>query len=189
VLYKYRGTSSFRYLTDILLKQRLYAAPYFDLNDPMEGHYLMSASGRIDEDMRQMLNSAKEKIRICSLSRASDNPVMWSHYAEGHRGVVIGVTIMDPDCEIRPVNYDGPMKIGVHNFNANSPIDVLSRKLAAWEYEEEERAFIRSKYYIAVKTHEIILGSRMSNQDKSFIKDLCDKICPSISITDAPKNV
>lgn len=185
MLYKYRGTSSFRYLTDILLKNRLYAAPYFDLNDPMEGHYLMSATGQIDDDMKLMLNSAKDRLRICSLSRSPDNPVMWTHYAEGHRGVVVGVEVTDSECEVHPVVYDGPMKIGTHNFNANSPMDVLSRKLAAWEYEDEERAFVRSKIYISVTVQELILGSRMSNQDKSFIKELCEKVCPSALIRDA----
>ena len=37
VLYKYRGIQNFRFLVDIILKNRLYAAKYSDLNDPMGG--------------------------------------------------------------------------------------------------------------------------------------------------------
>jgi hypothetical protein len=62
MLYKYRNASSFRFLADILLKSRLYAAPYFDLNDPMEGRYLMSPSGKIDEDMEQALKGATDNL-------------------------------------------------------------------------------------------------------------------------------
>ncbi len=40
MFYKYRGIKEFRYFVDIILNKRLFAAPYFDLNDPMEGHYL-----------------------------------------------------------------------------------------------------------------------------------------------------
>ena len=29
----------FKNLVDIFINQRLYAASYFDMNDPMEGHY------------------------------------------------------------------------------------------------------------------------------------------------------
>ena len=185
MLHKYRATTSFRYLVDIILKSRLYAAPYFDLNDPMEGYYLMSATGMINDDMQQMLKSAKERMRICSLSRLPDNPVMWSHYADGHRGVVIGLDVADAECEIHPIIYDGPIKISIDNFNGNSPIEILSRKLVAWEYEAEERVFTRGKHYVSIVVHELILGSRMSNQDRGFIKDLCAKICPAMIIRDA----
>lgn len=182
MLYKYRGIKYFRYLADILLKKRLYAAPYFDLNDPMEGQYLMSSNGGIDQDMEEMLKSAKEKIRICSLSNNPDNPLMWAHYAEGNKGLVIGLDVVDNDCEVHPVIYDGPLKINRNNFAANSVIEILRRKLIAWEYEEEERVFIRGKHFVEIELHEIILGSRMSNQDKGFIKDFCKKVCPEVLV-------
>lgn len=184
-LYKYRGLQSFKYLVDIFLKQRLYAAPYADLNDPMEGQYLLSPSGSIDLDMEKMLNTAKDSFRICSLSRSPDNQLMWAHYAEGHRGLAIGVEIVDSDCEIRDIVYEGPMKIGQHNFDAQAPLQVLSRKLSAWEYEEEVRAFVRNKHYVGVSIREVILGSRMSNQDKSLVKELCARTCPEVAIMTA----
>ena len=39
ISYKYRSVDNFRNFVDIILNNRLYAASYQDLNDPMEGHY------------------------------------------------------------------------------------------------------------------------------------------------------
>ncbi len=39
LLYKYRSLDNFKNFVDIILKNRLYAARYKDLNDPMEGQY------------------------------------------------------------------------------------------------------------------------------------------------------
>lgn len=190
LLYKYRGIQGFRFFTDIILKQRLYAAPYFDLNDPMEGRYLYSQSGgSIDEDMRRLLKGEKEKIRICSLSRDPNNELMWSHYAEGHKGVAVGVEVNRSKYEVRPIEYDGLHRVGMHNFHVGSATDVLSHKLDVWQYEEEERVFVRNnKQYVNVKIREIICGSRMSTQDKGFITDLVEKINPDIEIINARTN-
>lgn len=190
LLYKYRGIQGFRFFTDIVLKKRLYAAPYFDLNDPMEGRYLYSQSGgAIDEDMRRLLKGEKEKVRICSLSRDPNNELMWSHYAEGHKGVAVGVEVNRKKYEVKPIQYNGLHQLGLHNFHGNSAIDVLSHKLDVWQYEKEERVFVRdNRQYVNVKVKEVICGSRMSNQDKGFITDLIEKLDPSIEIINARKN-
>lgn len=183
MLYKYRSFSSFLHLADILLKNRLYAAPYSDLNDPMEGFYLHSRKGKIDEDMQRAISGAKEQLRICSLSRLSGNPLMWSHYADGHRGVVIGVEVTDKDCEVRDVTYsERPPKIGLSNYNPNTPRDVLSTKLDAWGYEEEVRVFVAGRHYVDVEVKEISIGSRMNTRDRSLLIDFCKKVCPEVKI-------
>ena len=188
MLYKYRGIKEFRFFVDIILNQRLYAAPYFDLNDPMEGQYLYN-TGELNEDVNKLISGEKDKIRICSLSRDGNNELMWSHYAEGHRGIVVGVeTIPSSEQTLRPITYDGLVTINQHNLNPNSPIDILSHKLNVWEYEKEERVFIKNKFFVAVKVRELIYGRRMSNQDKSFIKSLVDKINPAIEIGSAENN-
>ena len=37
VLYKYRSLANWKFVLDILVNGRLYAAPFSELNDPMEG--------------------------------------------------------------------------------------------------------------------------------------------------------
>ena len=65
-------------MVDILLKNRLYAARYFEMNDPMEGQYIVDPNGSIDEDIKRSLEGAKKALRICSLSRSKDIELMWA---------------------------------------------------------------------------------------------------------------
>lgn len=144
----------------------------------MEGHYLYSASGDLDVGMRDLLKGEKEKLRILSLSRRSDIELMWAHYADGNKGVAIGVEVDQGKHVSRPVVYEGPMVLDPRDLHTNSAIDVLSRKLPAWVYEEEERVFVTQGQYVGVSVKEVILGSRMSNQDKSLIKNLVNLLLP-----------
>lgn len=185
LLYKYRSIENFQYFVDIILNKRLYAAPYFDLNDPMEGQYIY-ADGLISNDIIKAIKGAKEKLRIVSLSRNPSNILMWSHYANGHRGVVIGVEVNSNKYDIQSVNYTNSMfNIDYDNIPQRSELakHILSKKQSAWSYEEEERIFIKGgNLYADVKIKEIILGSRMSNQNQGFIKKLVANIDASINV-------
>lgn len=181
MLYKYRSLKNFKFFVDILINQRLYASPYFELNDPMEGYYLYS-KGNMSEEIIKKIKGEKEKIRICSLTRDCYNELMWSHYADGHHGIVIGVEIDNSRYKVKPVIYDGLMNVS--NFNTFSQyrtaIEILSHKLSVWQYEQEERVFTNGKTFVNVEIKKIIIGQRMSNSDKSIIKKLVQKISPDI---------
>lgn len=181
ILYKYRSLENFKTFIDIILKNRLYAAKFKELNDPMEGQYLYR-NGELNIDIRNQLSEEKNNLRLCSLSRVNNNELMWSHYANGQRGVAIGVEINRLEYNIRQVQYNGLPYIQNHNLNNQTAIEILSHKLEIWNYEEEERVFIHDKHYINVKVKEIILGRAMSNYDNGIIRDLIDKINPDIRI-------
>ena len=185
MLYKYRGINGFRYFVDIVLKKRLYAAPYFDLNDPMEGHYLYN-KGELDSDVRDLIKDQKEKLRICSLSKDPNNELMWSHYAEGHRGVAIGVEIDDSKHKIEPVIYDGLPQIGLLNIHNSTAKEILSHKLEVWKYEKEVRVFTNKIQHIDVTIKEILLGRSMNTKDIGFIKNLVKTINPEIDVKRVP---
>ncbi len=185
MLYKYRGIKELRYFVDIVLNQRLYAAPYFDLNDPMEGHYLYN-KGELDSDVRNLIKGQKQKLRICSLSRVNDNELMWAHYSEGHRGVAIGVEINENKHDVQPVEYDGLPQVGRLNIHNSTAKEILTHKLEVWSYEEEVRAFTDGKQHVGVEVKEVLLGRSMSNQDISFIKKLVSSINQNIEVNSAP---
>lgn len=186
LLYKYRDLQNFRFVVDILLKSRLYAAQYFDMNDPMEGHYLYRGSSELDQDIKRRLAGEKKKVRIVSLSRDPANELMWAHYANGHRGVAFGVEpIVDPTTEVRPVEYDGPARLGRESLSSMNAIEILSHKLEVWQYEQEERLFVSGPLYAHVHVRELILGRKMSKQDIGFMRDLAERITPEIDIRNA----
>lgn len=181
ILYKYKSLANFRHFADIILKQRLYTSKYKDLNDPMEGQYYYR-TGELNENIRSKLLQEKGEIRLCSLSRVRNNQLMWSHYANGHRGVAIGVNIIDSNCTIRPIEYNGLSLIKNQDFNDKTAFEILSHKLEVWNYEEEVRAFIKNKHYIDVQVKAVITGISMSNSNYGFVRDLVKIINPEIEV-------
>jgi hypothetical protein len=185
MLYKYRTLDNFKNIVDIILKNRLYAAKYSDLNDPMEGHYLYSPNNS-PKEIIEKIKGRKKQLRIVSLSRTSNNYLMWSHYADGHRGIVIGVEINKSKYNVKSVKYinklinlNDIMDVSIKDFAEK----VLIQKLALWEYEQEERAFIDDgSTFIDVEIKEVIIGRKMSTQNYSFIKELINKLNPEINI-------
>lgn len=184
ILYKYRGIKEFRYLTDIILKKRLFAAKYTDLNDPMEGQYYYN-KGELNQNILRKLKDGKDVLRLCSLSKNKNNELMWSHYAEGHRGIAIGVRVNPDLYTLRAVQYTGLAYLQNPKIETDSPTEILCHKLNVWSYEEEERVFVENKNFIDVEVVEINTGRAMSNQDYSFIKELVEKISPNIPIIKA----
>jgi hypothetical protein len=184
ILYKYRGVQNFRFFIDIIMKNRLYAAKYVDLNDPMEGQYYYK-SGELDKSMLRKISSDKGDLRLCSLSRKKDNELMWSHYAEGHRGVAIGLNVDNNRYDVRPIQYTGIHYLNSGQIEQDTPKEILSHKLNVWSYEEEERVFVTDKFYVDIEVKELITGRAMSNQDYSFIKEIVEKVNPSIRLIKA----
>ncbi len=183
-LYKYRSIQEFKNFIDIIINSHLYAAPYFDMNDPMEGQYIYP-DGTLSRDIVKAIKGEKQKMRICSLSRTPKNSLMWAHYADGHHGVVIGINVDRNKYDVRPINYVGLSNVQHANINGTSETakNILCHKYEAWHYEEEERIFVTDDSKFAdVNIEKIILGSRMVAQDKNLIRDLVSKIAPEITV-------
>ncbi|SFW76654.1 Protein of unknown function [Sinomicrobium oceani] len=184
ILFKYRSLDNFKNFVDIILRNRLYAAKYKDLNDPMEGQYYYR-TGELNRDIRNKLLEEKGGLRLCSLSRVNDNQLMWSHYTNGHRGVAIGLKITDTNCMVKPIQYNGLASIRNQDFNDQTAIEILSHKLEVWNYEEEVRVFIRDRNFVDVEIVEVITGLSMSNIDFGFVRDLVEKVNSEIRVTKA----
>lgn len=186
ILYKYRTLDNFQNFVDILINNRLYAAKYKDLNDPMEGQYYYK-NGRLNKNIRDKLLEEKGELRLCSLSRSKDNQLMWSHYAKGHRGVAIGVQVNNSRFTVKPIQYNGLTYIYNQDYNHQTAIEILSHKLEVWDYEEEVRVFVSNQQFIEVSIKEVIIGIKMDEFDYLLVKDLIKRINPSIKIIKASK--
>lgn len=187
LLYKYRSIENFQNFVDIILNKRLYAARYLDLNDPMEGHYIYVNGGVHNNDIVNAIKGEKESLRIVSLSRNPSSTLMWSHYANGHRGVLVGVEVNENKYDIQRVNYSDSLFNLEYNYsNQGSSLaeHILSQKQSAWSYEDEERIFVRNgREYAEVEVKEVVLGSKMSTRNRGFIKKLISKIDPNIIVS------
>ena len=80
ILYKYRGFASLEFALDIFVHQRLYAANFQSLNDPMEGRFIYQKAD-LNHDQITEIRGEKARYNILSLSTTPFNMLMWSYYA------------------------------------------------------------------------------------------------------------
>ena len=183
MLFKYRSIENYKFVVDIIVNSRLYAAKFSDLNDPMEGYYRYRDGG-IPKDLLEKIDGARSRLRLCSLSRNPDNALMWAHYANGHRGFVVGVDIDVKTYKLRRLRYDGPSYVrhAAKHGDEETAVNVLCHKHEVWAYEDEERVFVSGANYVNITLREFILGSRMSTQDESLFKKIVAAHCPHVTV-------
>jgi len=177
ILYKFRSNDRLKYTLDILERGLLYCARIESLNDPMEGWCWLEANGHIAIKVfgrtisssichvsEAVLNGPKFP-RICSLSASFDDIRMWSHYANGHAGIAIGIRMFNSP-KLRAVSYgeSPPM------WRCADASDVLTWKTVEWDYEKEYRILHHEEFFcVRDLIVEILLGVRCSEEAKRAI--------------------
>lgn len=172
----YNLTSTQHALSNIALR-RLKIARFNELNDPFE----LLAVDVASRNLRAGILAKKEQVHsnegLLCFSRSWKNPLLWSHYAEKHKGIGLGFDV--PDDLLVPVNYiQGMQKLNVlSKQTSQQAIDNFLHRLRytkfkAWEYEEELRLFVSLSgledqsgvYFIPfdekLQLREVILGPR-----------------------------
>ncbi|RQM69743.1 DUF2971 domain-containing protein [Aeromonas hydrophila] len=130
-----------------------------------------------------------ERVGVLSLSCQYDNALMWSHYADYHRGFVVGFKYINPDdleenAKDMQVGNLIPYKV---TYSKDKPTHVLSSddfdmsvlltKDDIWSYEEEERAFTWKEkpgihpYDRAKRLHCVIAGAKISKDDLALLRN------------------
>jgi hypothetical protein len=137
-------------------------------------------------------DSWKEKMGVTCFSRKKDIIQMWAHYADDHRGIVIGIDeskIMTDPKELAEVEYGkdfvrmpvfaNPEKIDLYESHIRN---ALHRKEKMWEYESEVRFYINlnekssdGQYYKHISAEsikEIYLGLRANETTEIIAKEI-----------------
>src|SRR5262249_21319966 len=158
VLYKYRSFGNWKLILDILLGNRLYAASFQSLNDPMEGRYHYRGDD-VSRAFEQSIRQSKDYWRICSLTANPTSTLMWSYYGDGHTGLVVGVVVPDKRGQsVRPVKYDSDVFIGADHRRKGPrdvAVEILSQKQLAWAHENEVRVF-SPKPFVTIQLRNIV---------------------------------
>lgn len=121
-------------------KQRLKIARISALNDPFEllGWNLRDASVRAK--LGSWKTDSNEKIGILCFSRKWSNPLLWSHYADKHKGIALGFNVPNGE-PYRAVKYRRtrlPTPLGRAIVGSDID-DLVFTKYTAWRYESEYR--------------------------------------------------
>jgi len=132
---------------DDLRRRRLKVATINDLNDPFE----LIGPASSNRDIRAVFEMFKRATAVyfglICFSRNWTNPVQWSHYADGHRGVCFGFDV--PDARLYRVRYTNrrpALNLGaLSGGGAAAMVEfkrMLTTKYSHWRYEDEERYFV-----------------------------------------------
>lgn len=174
----------------ILSERRLRLSLYENVNDPYE---LLGIDLSDDEFRVRYLNWAAEMSRdyaIISFGEEWFEPIMWSHYADRHRGVCIGfdlnddkvarVTYIDQRMEYVRERLEGP-------HAERRMLELLASKHRAWSYEREvryhaRRAPLYEPFDEDLVLKEVILGVRCSPEADAVLRGLADGIDPAVDV-------
>ena len=135
-----------RWALENLRNSRLKIATIDDMNDPFEFMCYDSPTRQHRHDFQAARSEMGRKFGVLCFSRSWRNPVLWSHYADRHRGVCLGFDVGD-DLVI-PVEYT-PHRLELEDtLSAGNLTDLtanrwMSTKFEGWQYEDEVRVFPR----------------------------------------------
>jgi hypothetical protein len=193
LLYKYKSLSKLDHVLDILLCQRLYCAPYQELNDPFEGQFYSRFSVPVwfragtavgsplqkwkePKSIDDLMSETKKK-NICSLSSSPTDVRLWSLYAEGHTGVAIEMNFKGVESSVHKVKYvDSLPEFGDTLLVGPTPEDILSCKTWHWEYEQEFRIIGKEAYHsVESRITRILVGHRAPHH----LLEILTKVVPA----------
>jgi hypothetical protein len=125
------------------------------LNDPFE--FMPALSGLIDGaheiaefQMRRFVGHIGQNAGVICFSAGAREPVLWSHYADHHRGIVLEFSVTDDTEKCLKLEYSDQRPTIDVNQMFGSDVeghalptlkDLIRRKSSGWAYEKEYRLY------------------------------------------------
>jgi len=175
-----------KWALEAIKNQRLKVSPVDELNDPFE--YLSVDVGQ--RDVRAWMQKLRNLIvggnGVISFSREWNEPLMWAHYADSHKGVALGFDI--PRYLLFEIDYIKSRLKPTLNIDQSEPemkklLDMILRsKHKNWEYEGEFRLLRKledcvkdGQYYLtklngATILKEVVFGDRYVPQNEAQLQ-------------------
>ncbi|WP_394771965.1 DUF2971 domain-containing protein [Mucilaginibacter sp.] len=194
-------------------RKRLIDLYYSHLDDVNKLALLEHMNKTPDEVLTKTLSTQGMKNEIVNrgvscFSRNYNNILMWSHYAASHTGICIGfnleqlylsiseastekmMVLVDYKEELKPLNY--------YRHKRESIVRWLKTKAKFWEYEQEIRIVMNhlnfngeTKHIQPIHKacfHSVYFGTRVSEQHKNEIIQLCKEQYPDLLLFDIKPN-
>lgn len=177
-----------RYALDDLKHRRLKVSRLEDMNDPFE---LLGVTLKKKEHRDALRGFKADMDRFCGalcFSRGWSHPMIWSHYADKHRGICLGFDV--PEDKAIPISYraerlkfDLERQLSKNTRDEKLGLKLLATKYDGWEYEDEVRLVVSLENEATVesgtcffnfgpelKLREVIVGAR-STLAKQTVRD------------------
>lgn len=193
-LFRYKSFIG-NYDFDDLNNNEMSFSPVSFFNDPFDCDYLFQVTSKNINDndklkLEQTVNKTKEdekkRYRIACLSEDNDSILMWSHYANNHKGVCIEYDFQELiekfKCDLFPIIY-------VKRRKKYTPYDLINSSLTfqksvflkadVWSYEKEWRILKCFQNDImqfgkdTFKPKAIYLGYKIDEESKERLINIC----------------
>jgi hypothetical protein len=220
-LFKFRSIN--KYLIDTLVKSTIYCANPVRLNDPFDcqvdirkavENAIPFLSGKKRQNLMKLskpngffdnIQTSIKNVGVCSFSLILEEPLLWSHYADGHKGLCLTYempfqSFFKPSKTIPgaiiPVDYgenqltdwlieNTPEKAKMNTKKLSYDLisKILSIKGEGWKYEKEARIICnREGAYPIPKDclKQVCFGMNADESDMTLIRQIIDNAGYSI---------
>jgi hypothetical protein len=186
----YHFTAAVHAISDVR-NRRLKIARIDDLNDPFELLSQDLSNSKWRDAFLRIKTQASRKLGFLCFSPNFSNPLMWAHYADRHRGVVLGFDVPESKCQ--RIKYSTMRSNAIRqSFETGEDptqsqiIDWLNTKFEGWNYEKEIRlvclldsaSVIEGHYFSAFSNdlvlREIVVGVAASLETFRELQQLSD---------------
>ncbi len=165
--------------------------------DTVAARHSANTSKLIPKLCRQPLDFVSREFGVLCFVKRWDVPLMWSHYADSHKGLVIGFDAghrFFKESSLRPVKYRNKrVSFNVGWTPGSRQVSkairaVMARKSGCWKHEEEWRMLLHLKpleqrmlpngtpgYFVDIPREvlaEVILGCRCSSDVEKQVRDV-----------------
>jgi hypothetical protein len=183
-----------KFALDDIERRRIKISEIDQLNDPFELWCVHQKDKRLRIALRGFKKEMGARFGMLCFSQRWHSPVLWSHYADKHRGICLGFEIDRRG--IRAIDYLPTRPVLRVPPNRKDTNQLLFTKYSDWSYEEEWRAWIQidtrdpsTGFYFYtfdgfVRLSKVIAGP-LCNIPRSAIKDALKGYADSINIVKA----
>jgi len=185
-----------------IMERHLKVARFSELNDPFE---LLGVDRSLKHHRSELKLFRKKTNALTGLlcfGRTWDNPVMWGHYADSHRGICLGFEV--PRRHLKKVFYAKNLTQIRVELNSTGPLlnraakgKLLCTKFHDWNYEKEWRLLVKLKackkdesglhflgFSHALKLCSVVLGPRCK-EEIGAVRRLTKVLDPEIDVIKA----
>ncbi|MBG0768305.1 DUF2971 domain-containing protein [Methanococcus maripaludis] len=214
-LYRYRKCNSEE--IDTILNGDIWLSPVSELNDPFECMIKMGIPSYLERrtkldgdltpelrkkiektirdnysELKKAMDIFKKRIYICCFSESKDSKLMWSHYADSHKGFCIEYDFNSEyteeglKCSLFPVIYGEEIfDIVPYAFEKNQNrlvhIHIAMFKEISWKYEKEWRLIYTEALQQGRGNKKgpvitaIYLGAKIDENDKQILMNIANE--------------
>lgn len=131
--------------------------------------------------VQKLARDTTDKVGVLSLSEKSDDILMWSHYADCHKGICLEFSTSQPSFlqKAQPVDYcDEFPSLNLHDIVVNEVLRTTAQwiltKARQWAYEKEWRVLDFEtgpgpKVFPPESLTGVVLGCRISDKDRERV--------------------